>query len=73
MVVDFRKNIQFDHSPLNINGSSVEIIKNTKFLGVHLQENLTCFLNTSSITGDPAPSSHHPSSPLSTKRLIRGS
>ncbi|KAK1806843.1 hypothetical protein P4O66_005326, partial [Electrophorus voltai] len=39
-----------DHSPLIINGSSVEIIKNTKFLAVHLVENLTWTLNTSSIT-----------------------
>ncbi|KAK1803223.1 hypothetical protein P4O66_021227 [Electrophorus voltai] len=39
-----------DHSPLTINGSSVEIIKNTKFLGVHLAKNLTWTLNTSSIT-----------------------
>ncbi|KAK1787477.1 hypothetical protein P4O66_002953 [Electrophorus voltai] len=32
------------------NGSSVEIIKNIKFLGVHIVENLTWTLNTSSIT-----------------------
>ncbi|KAK3510315.1 hypothetical protein QTP70_001362 [Hemibagrus guttatus] len=48
MVVDFRR-AQSDHSPLNIDGSSVEIIKGTKFFGVHL-ENLTWSLNTSSIT-----------------------
>ncbi|KAK1804857.1 hypothetical protein P4O66_019115, partial [Electrophorus voltai] len=39
-----------DHSPLAINGSSVEIVKNIKFLGVHIAENLTWTLNTSSIT-----------------------
>ncbi|KAK3528503.1 hypothetical protein QTP70_000581 [Hemibagrus guttatus] len=39
-----------DDSPLNINGSNVEIIKSTKFLGVHLAEDLTWSLNTSSIT-----------------------
>ncbi|KAK1784213.1 hypothetical protein P4O66_003961, partial [Electrophorus voltai] len=49
MVVDFRRARQ-DHSPLAINSSSVEIIKNIKFLGVHLAENLTWTLNTSSIT-----------------------
>ncbi|KAK3539503.1 hypothetical protein QTP70_009052 [Hemibagrus guttatus] len=49
MVVDFRR-AQSDHSPLNINGSSVEIVKSTKFLGVHLAEDLTWSLNTSSIT-----------------------
>ncbi|KAK3524865.1 hypothetical protein QTP86_010096 [Hemibagrus guttatus] len=45
MVVDFRR-AQSDHSPLFIDGSPVEIIKSTKFLGVHLAENLT----TSSIS-----------------------
>ncbi|KAI5620346.1 gastrula zinc finger protein XlCGF28.1-like [Silurus asotus] len=49
MVVDFRRT-QNDHSPLIIDGSSVEIIKRTKFLGVHLADNLTWSLNTSSIT-----------------------
>ncbi|KAK3529468.1 hypothetical protein QTP70_031158 [Hemibagrus guttatus] len=39
-----------DHSPLNINGSNMEIVKSTKFLGVHLAEDLTWSLNTSSIT-----------------------
>ncbi|KAK3526466.1 hypothetical protein QTP70_028680 [Hemibagrus guttatus] len=40
MVVDFRKE-QSDHSPLFIDGSPVEIVKSTKFLGVHLAENFT--------------------------------
>ncbi|KAK3527264.1 hypothetical protein QTP86_018628 [Hemibagrus guttatus] len=48
MVVDFRK-AQSDHSPLNINRSNMEI-KSTKFLCVHLAEDLTWSLNTSSIT-----------------------
>ncbi|KAI5099295.1 hypothetical protein C0J45_11434 [Silurus meridionalis] len=42
--------IQSDHSPLIIDVSSVEIVKNTKYLGVHLVENFTWSLNTSSIT-----------------------
>ncbi|KAK3574532.1 hypothetical protein QTP86_009289 [Hemibagrus guttatus] len=49
MVVDFRR-AQSDHSPLNIDGSNMEIVKNTKFLGVHMVENFTWTLNTSSIT-----------------------
>ncbi|KAK3528738.1 hypothetical protein QTP70_011206 [Hemibagrus guttatus] len=49
MVVDFRR-AQSDHSLLFIDGSSVEIVKSTKFLGVHLVEDLTWSLNTSSIT-----------------------
>ncbi|KAI5100825.1 immunoglobulin kappa variable 6-21 [Silurus meridionalis] len=49
MVVDFRR-AQSVQSPLIIDGSSVEIVKSTKFLGVHLADNLTWSLNTSSIT-----------------------
>ncbi|KAK3562385.1 hypothetical protein QTP86_033520, partial [Hemibagrus guttatus] len=41
---------QSDHSPLFIDGSPVEIIKSTKFLGVHLAENFTWLLNTTSIS-----------------------
>ncbi|KAK3546942.1 hypothetical protein QTP86_005332 [Hemibagrus guttatus] len=46
MVVDFRR-AQRDHSPLFIDRSPVEIVKSTKFLGVHLAENFTWSLNTS--------------------------
>ncbi|KAK3557726.1 hypothetical protein QTP86_000320 [Hemibagrus guttatus] len=45
MVVDFRR-AQSDHSPLNINGSNMEIVKSIKFLGLHLAEDLTWSLNT---------------------------
>ncbi|KAK3539495.1 hypothetical protein QTP70_009040 [Hemibagrus guttatus] len=49
MVVDFRK-AQSGHSPLFIDRSFVEIIKSTKFLGIHGVENFTSSLNTSSIS-----------------------
>ncbi|KAK3530964.1 hypothetical protein QTP70_007265 [Hemibagrus guttatus] len=49
MVVDFRR-AQSDHSLLFIDGSPVEIIKSTKFLGLHLTEDLTWSLNTTSIS-----------------------
>ncbi|KAI4893205.1 hypothetical protein NFI96_018519, partial [Prochilodus magdalenae] len=49
MVVYFRRTRR-DHSPLYIDGSTVEIVKSTKFLGVHLAEDLTWSLNTSTIT-----------------------
>ncbi|KAI4902910.1 hypothetical protein NFI96_020433, partial [Prochilodus magdalenae] len=49
MVVDFRRTRR-DHSPLHIDGSTVEIIKSTMFLGVHLAEDLTWSLITSTIT-----------------------
>ncbi|KAK3528517.1 hypothetical protein QTP70_001721 [Hemibagrus guttatus] len=48
-MVDFRR-AQSDHSLLFIDGSPVEIDKSTKFLGVHLVENFTWSLNTSSIS-----------------------
>ncbi|KAK3505592.1 hypothetical protein QTP70_005236 [Hemibagrus guttatus] len=49
MVVDFRR-AQSDHSPLFIDGSPLEIVKSTKFLGIHLVENFIWSLSTSSIT-----------------------
>ncbi|KAK3560673.1 hypothetical protein QTP86_014520, partial [Hemibagrus guttatus] len=49
MVVDFRR-AQSDHSLLFIDGSPVEIVKSTKFLGLHLTEDLTWSLNTTSIS-----------------------
>ncbi|KAK3532003.1 hypothetical protein QTP86_003229 [Hemibagrus guttatus] len=49
MVVDFRR-AQSNHSSLFIDGSPMEIVKSTKFLGVHLVENFTWSLNTSSIS-----------------------
>ncbi|KAK3546823.1 hypothetical protein QTP86_003078 [Hemibagrus guttatus] len=49
---DFRR-VQSDHSPLNINGSNVEIVKSIKFLGVHL---------ASPDHSTPAPSPRKPSS-----------
>ncbi|XP_069742215.1 protein eyes shut homolog isoform X4 [Narcine bancroftii] len=42
MIVDF-------HCPLHINGSVVERVRNTKFLGVHLKDNLSWIHNTSSL------------------------
>ncbi|KAK3546410.1 hypothetical protein QTP70_026298, partial [Hemibagrus guttatus] len=49
MVVDFRR-AQSGHSLLFIDGSSLEIVKSTKCLGVHLAENFTWSLNTSSVS-----------------------
>ncbi|KAK3553812.1 hypothetical protein QTP70_012221 [Hemibagrus guttatus] len=54
MVVDFRR-AQSDHSQLFIDGSPVEIVKSTKFLGVHLEENFTWSHST------PPPSPRKPS------------
>ncbi|KAK3561678.1 hypothetical protein QTP86_012519 [Hemibagrus guttatus] len=49
MVVEFR-GAQSGHSLPYIDVSSVRIVKSTKFLGVHLAENFTWSLNTSSIS-----------------------
>ncbi|KAI5630500.1 hypothetical protein C0J50_7662 [Silurus asotus] len=49
MVADFRRT-QSDHSLVIIDGSSMDIIKSINFLGVHLAENLSWSLNTSSIS-----------------------
>lgn len=49
MIVDLRRPCH-NHSPLNTDGSSVEIVKCTKFFGVRMVENLSQSLNTSSIT-----------------------
>ncbi|KAM9488576.1 putative ferric-chelate reductase 1 [Clarias gariepinus] len=45
MVINFRR-MPSNHFPLNIDGSSVKIVNSTKFLGVHLEENLTCSAQT---------------------------
>ena len=55
MVVDYRR-AQRDHEPLNIHGSTVEIMKSTKFLGVHLAVNLTWSLKTFHCEESPAAS-----------------
>ena len=49
MVVGFRR-AQSDHSLLTINNSPVEVVVSTKFLGVHLAENVTWTLNNNFIT-----------------------
>ena len=47
MVVDLWRAQRY-HEPLNIHGSTVKIVKNTKFLDVHLAKKLTWSLNTGS-------------------------
>ncbi|KAL6464558.1 hypothetical protein MHYP_G00268750 [Metynnis hypsauchen] len=73
------------HLPLNITGFAVEIVRSTKFLGVHITENLTSSLNTNSIAKraqqhlyflqrmEESSSPSLPSSPCSTVGLWRAS
>ncbi|KAM4541264.1 uncharacterized protein V3H82_023100 [Fundulus diaphanus] len=48
IIVDFRKN-RPRHAPLLINNSAVEVVSSTKFLGVHITDNLTWTANTTSL------------------------
>ncbi len=49
VVMDFRRN-PIDHPPLTIDTSTVERVSSTKFLGVHITEDLTWTTNTKSIS-----------------------
>ncbi len=40
-MLDFRRRNSVDHSPLTIDSSTVERVSSTKFLGVHITEDLT--------------------------------
>ena len=48
IVVDFRR-APTQHLPLTINGAAVERVSSTKFLGVHLSEDLSWSSNTASL------------------------
>ncbi|XP_037548521.1 uncharacterized protein LOC119425069, partial [Nematolebias whitei] len=48
IVVDFRK-MHAQHAPLTINGTTVERVGSTKFLGVHVSEDLSWSRNTASL------------------------
>ena len=47
--MDFRKNRAEAHTPVHINGAEVERVSSFKFLGVHISEDLSWSLNTSSL------------------------
>ncbi|KAL0161476.1 hypothetical protein M9458_045201, partial [Cirrhinus mrigala] len=48
VVMDFRRN-SVDHPPLTIDSSTVERVSSTKFLGVHITEDLTWTTNVTSL------------------------
>ena len=48
IVVDFRR-AHTQHAPLAINGAAVERVSSTKFLGVHITEDLSWTTNTASL------------------------
>ncbi len=49
VVMDFRRN-SVDHPPLTIDSSTVERVRSTKFLGMHITEDLTWTTNTTSLS-----------------------
>ncbi|KAK3553753.1 hypothetical protein QTP70_009192 [Hemibagrus guttatus] len=49
LIVDFRKSNSSRHSPIYINRSKVERVSSFKFLGVHISEDLSWHLNTSTL------------------------
>ncbi|KAK3508817.1 hypothetical protein QTP70_009615 [Hemibagrus guttatus] len=49
LIVDFGKSNSSRHSPIYINWSEVERVSSFKFLGVHISENLSWHLNTSTL------------------------
>lgn len=78
MVVDFRRTPADTSSPLFISGSTVEMIRSTKFLGVNIADDLTWSLNTNSTKKAQQRQHfqwrlkrvyHHPSPPPSTEGL----
>ncbi len=48
IVVDFRR-VHTQHGPLTINGATVERVSSTKFLGVHITEDLTWTNNSAAL------------------------
>ncbi|KAI4881854.1 hypothetical protein NFI96_026640 [Prochilodus magdalenae] len=49
VIVDFRKSRNQAHTPIHISGAEVECVSNFKFLGVHISEDLTWSLNSSTM------------------------
>ncbi len=50
VVMDFRRRNSTDHLPLTIDSSTVERVSSTKFLGVHITEDLIWTTNTMSLS-----------------------
>ncbi len=50
VLVDFRRRNSIDHPPLTIDSSTVEKVSSTKFLGVHITDDLTRTTNTMSLS-----------------------
>ncbi len=50
VVMDFRRRNSIDHPPLTIDSLTVERVSSTKFLGVHITEDLTWTTNTMSLS-----------------------
>ncbi|KAK2905566.1 hypothetical protein Q8A73_009509 [Channa argus] len=49
LIVDFRKESRNTHDTIHINGTAVERVSSYKFLGIHISEDLSWTINTSSL------------------------
>ncbi|KAI4903872.1 hypothetical protein NFI96_022133, partial [Prochilodus magdalenae] len=49
VIVDFRKSRNQAHTPIHISGAEVECVSNFKFLGIHISEDLTWSLKSSTM------------------------
>ncbi len=70
VVMDFRWN-SGDHPPLAIDSSNVERVSSTKFLGVHIKENLTWTPNTTSLSKKVQQHLHFLCLPIQTPYLLK--
>ena len=59
IIVDLRRAKSKAHTPLHISGAEVERVSSFKFLGVHITENLSWSLNSSSLVKK----AHQPTDP----------
>ncbi|KAI3365877.1 hypothetical protein L3Q82_000862 [Scortum barcoo] len=50
LIVDFRRRQREEHTPISINGTTVERVNSFRFLGVHISEDLTWTHHTDFIT-----------------------
>ncbi len=50
IIVDFRRGVRSLPTPLCIGGTSVKVVPSFKYLGIHIDHNLTWHTNAMSIT-----------------------
>src|SRR4029434_10132780 len=71
IVVDFRKS-HSEHPPLTIDGAAVERVSSTKFLGVHISEDLSWAINSALVPLLPPQAQESESSHTHPERILPG-